>query len=161
MPPAATTSRIAQFITRRIYELSSRRSQSEIATAAGLASANFLSMIKDGKAKLPMDRVIGMSDALEVDPAELARLALEQFFEGPTLELILTLNDTKGLRLDPVDINATAVALRIEVEMARHDLKFCGQVLKSASSRVDRAKEKITRVNRELDVLITISGAAV
>lgn len=160
MPPAATPSRIAQFVSRRIYELSSRRSQSEIATAAGLASANFLSMIKDGKAKLPMDRVIGLADALEVDPAELARLALEQHFEGPTLELILKLSDTKGPRLDPLDVNATAIALRIEVEMAKHNLKYCAQALKGVSSRIDLAQEKITRVNRELDVLITISGAA-
>jgi len=78
----------AQFISRRIYELRARRSQLEIATAAGFKSANMLSMVKDGKAKLPLERVISLAKALECDARHLMRLALEQSLSQPVLDEI-------------------------------------------------------------------------
>ena len=77
----------AKFISRRIYELRTRRSQLEIATAAGFKSPG-MSMIKDGKAKLPLERVIALSKALECDARHLMRLALEQSLTQPVLDEI-------------------------------------------------------------------------
>jgi transcriptional regulator with XRE-family HTH domain len=74
----APPSRAACFINRRIYELRSRRSQAEIAAAAGFTSASFLAMIKTGRAKLPIERAAPLAKALDCDPAHMLRLALEQ-----------------------------------------------------------------------------------
>ena len=78
----------AQFIAGRIAHLQGRRSQQEIASAAGFKSVNMLSMIKDGKAKLPLERVIALAKALECDPRHLMRLALEQTLTQPVLDEI-------------------------------------------------------------------------
>jgi len=78
----------AQFITGRIDHLQGRRSQQEIARAAGFKSPNMLSMVKDGKAKLPLERVIALAKALECDPRHLMRLALEQNLTQPVLDEI-------------------------------------------------------------------------
>ena len=84
----APKSAAAQFIAGRIIHLQGRRSQQEIASAAGFKSVNMLSMIKDGKAKLPLERVIALAKALECDPRHLMRLALEQNLTQPVLDEI-------------------------------------------------------------------------
>lgn len=45
---------------------------------APVANANFISILKSGKSKLPLDRVPSLAQALEVDPAYLLRIALDQ-----------------------------------------------------------------------------------
>ena len=84
----APKSAAAQFIAGRIDHLQGRRSQQEIAHAAGFKSPNMLSMVKDGKAKLPLERVIALAKALECDPRHLMRLALEQNLTQPVLDEI-------------------------------------------------------------------------
>lgn len=69
-------SRIATFIRQRILALAPRKSQQDIAYQAGFRNANVLSMIKSGKTKVPLERVPALAKALEVDPADLFRLAL-------------------------------------------------------------------------------------
>ncbi|MBZ4023403.1 transcriptional regulator [Rhodobacter sp. TJ_12] len=71
-------SEVARFITDRVDALAHRKTQSEIAAEAGFANANFVSILKSGKSKLPLDRVPSLAKALEVDPAYLLRIALEQ-----------------------------------------------------------------------------------
>ena len=78
----------AKFIARRIHELSCRHSQLEIATAAGFKSPGMLAMIKTGKAKLPLERVISLAKALECDPGHLVRLTLQQTLSQQVLDQI-------------------------------------------------------------------------
>lgn len=85
---ANTPSRVAKLIEKRISDLQARKSQKDIAREAGFANPNIMSMLKMGTTKLALDRVPGMARALEVDPAHLFRLALEQFFEGHSLKAI-------------------------------------------------------------------------
>jgi len=80
--PHAST-RLAKFIDKRIGELH-HKTQAEIAREAGFRNANFLSMLKTGNAKLALDRVPALAEALETEPAHLMRLALEQSF-GPKM----------------------------------------------------------------------------
>ena len=47
----------ARFITDRVRDLSHRKTQSEIAAEAGFVNANFMSLLKSGKNKVPLDRV--------------------------------------------------------------------------------------------------------
>lgn len=68
----------ARLIADRVRDLSHRKTQAEIASDAGFANANMLSMLKSGKNKVPLDRVPSLAKALEVDPAYLMRLALDQ-----------------------------------------------------------------------------------
>lgn len=76
-------SKLARYLDQRILELKPKRSQAEIAEIAGFTNPNFVSMLKSGVSKLPVDRVPSLSRALDCDPAWLLRLALEQA-EGDT-----------------------------------------------------------------------------
>lgn len=69
---------LAKYVATRVLVLKPRKSQIEIAAAAGFVHPNMVSMIKSGASKLPLDRVPSMAVALECDPAYLMRLALEQ-----------------------------------------------------------------------------------
>lgn len=71
-------SALAQFITKRVHELRPRKSQAEIAAEAGYKTPNNVTMLKNGSAKLALDRVPALAKALECDPALFFRLALQQ-----------------------------------------------------------------------------------
>ena len=73
-------SRIAAFIEKAIDQNPQRKSQKEIAEEMGYEKPNMLSMIKKGDAKLPLDKVPLLAKAVDVDPAFLFRLALEQYW---------------------------------------------------------------------------------
>lgn len=68
----------ARLIADRIRDLSHRKTQAEIASDAGFANANMMTFLKNGRNKVPLDRVPSLAKALEVDPAHLMRLALDQ-----------------------------------------------------------------------------------
>jgi hypothetical protein len=75
--PHANT-RLAEFISRRVLELRSKKNQRDIAVEAGFNNPNMMSLIKSGASKVPLDRVPALARALEADPKLLFRLALEQ-----------------------------------------------------------------------------------
>lgn len=87
--PYAST-RLTQFIDQRIGELH-HKTQAEIAKEAGFRNANFITMLKTGSSKLALDRVPSLAKALDVDPAFLLRLAIEQSYGPEMLKLISTL----------------------------------------------------------------------
>ena len=68
----------AKLIATRIRDLSHKKTQAEIASEAGFANANMMTFLKNGQNKVPLDRVPSLAKALEVDPAYLMRLALDQ-----------------------------------------------------------------------------------
>jgi len=88
---SSAQSTLSDFLSKRIQELQSRKSQQEIANQAGFANANFVSMLKSGRSKLALDRVPAMAKALDVDPAYLFRLALNQFFDEEALKTLMPL----------------------------------------------------------------------
>ncbi len=69
---------LAAFLTHRIAELRSHKSQGELASEAGFVNPNMLSMLKSGTTKLALDRVADLAKALETDPARLFQMALLQ-----------------------------------------------------------------------------------
>ena len=102
-PPSAGTC-LSAFISKRVLELKPKKNQAEIATQAGFVNANMLSMIKNGKSKLAIDRVPALARALECDPRLLFRLALQQSGNETiraTIDeifgTIVTLNEVKWL----------------------------------------------------------------
>lgn len=78
MPNPFANTPAARLIIDRIRDLAHRKSQAEIAAEAGFVNANFVSLLKSGRNKIPLDRVPALAKALEVDPALLMRLALDQ-----------------------------------------------------------------------------------
>ncbi len=70
--------RLVPYLTKRILELRPTKTQAEIASQAGFINVNMLSQIKAGTNRLPIDRVPALAKALDVDPAYLLLLALEQ-----------------------------------------------------------------------------------
>lgn len=72
------TSRVAQYIAAAIDRCG--KSQLQISEEAGFSKANVITMIKQGKTKLPVARIEGLSRALEVDPYELLDLVMSEDF---------------------------------------------------------------------------------
>src|SRR5262245_7251874 len=56
------------------------KDQRRIAQEIGYDQANMLSMLKAGSTKVPMGRIPALARALNIDPASLFRLALEQYW---------------------------------------------------------------------------------
>jgi transcriptional regulator with XRE-family HTH domain len=82
MPYSGT--RLASYVAKRIQQLRPIKSQAAIAAQAGFANANMLAMIKSGKNRLPLDRVVALARSLECDPRYLFRMAIEQSADEDT-----------------------------------------------------------------------------
>ena len=80
--------RVATFIDGRIEELKGVKSQKDIAEIVGYNTPNMITMIKLGDTKVALDRVALLAKALEVDPANLFKLAMEQFYSPETVKTI-------------------------------------------------------------------------
>jgi len=78
----------AKLIADRIRDLSRRKTQADIASEAGFPNANMMTHLKNGRNKVPLDRVPSLAKALEVDPAMLMRLALDQAVGGTAAKAI-------------------------------------------------------------------------
>ncbi|GGK64993.1 helix-turn-helix domain-containing protein [Amphritea balenae] len=69
-------SRVACFVMQAVNN--SRKTQVQIAKEVGFYRPNVISMIKTGRMKLPVNKVQGFADAVDVDPVELLSLVLEE-----------------------------------------------------------------------------------
>jgi transcriptional regulator with XRE-family HTH domain len=96
--PIRPPSRAANFIARRVHDLQGTRTQKEIARLAGLKSVNMIPMLKNGTAKVPLDRVVRLAAALDCDAGHLFRLTLETIYDAETLEAFYTLAATATSR---------------------------------------------------------------
>lgn len=101
--PFADTAMV-KFLTKRIDELKPELTQREIALRMGYRCVNFVSMIKTGAARVPLAKLPALAEILEVDPAHLVRLGLEQYW--PEIEVVskvlpppITKNEMALLRL--------------------------------------------------------------
>ena len=69
---------VAQFIAQRI--LATGKSQRDIANEAGFDSPNMVTMLKQGKTKLPLGKVGLVAKALETDPVKLLKMTLSEYY---------------------------------------------------------------------------------
>ncbi|MDP2787085.1 MAG: hypothetical protein Q8O79_03290 [Pseudomonadota bacterium] len=72
-----TTSPVARLISERID--ATEQLQKDIAMKAGFDKPNIITMIKQGKTRLPLDKVGPMAQALEIDPVQLLEMCLEEY----------------------------------------------------------------------------------
>lgn len=77
------TQTVASYLTSALQAYTGNRTQTDIARAAGFNNPNMLSMIKAGRAKLPITRVTALCQALEVQPEELVLLVFADGLLNP------------------------------------------------------------------------------
>ena len=73
-------SAIAKYIDKKIDELKGVKTQREIAAEIDYDKPNMISMFKRGEARVPLDKIPLLAKALGVDPAQMFRVALEQYW---------------------------------------------------------------------------------
>jgi hypothetical protein len=74
---------VAQYITSALNAYTGGLNQTELAKAAGFENPNFLSMIKNGRAKLLLARVVPLCDVIGTEPEELLLLVLGETHPDP------------------------------------------------------------------------------
>ena len=72
-----TKSNVADFIATRIEKLGLR--QVDVAAICGFERPNVITMIKQGKTKLPMDKIGSMAVALQGDAFALYRMCMQEY----------------------------------------------------------------------------------
>lgn len=85
--PFAETAMV-KFLSKRIDQLKPELTQREIAQRLGYRCINFVSMMETGAARVPFEKLPALAEILDVDPAHLVRLGLEQYW--PELEVVST-----------------------------------------------------------------------
>ncbi len=73
----AKTLTVAEFLSISIA--SSDKTQAEIAKLCGFGTPNVLTMIKQGKMKVPIGRAPAIAKALGIEPYELIALAMSEY----------------------------------------------------------------------------------
>lgn len=81
---------VANYITQQIAL--SGRTQTEICLEIGYENTNVITMIKQGKTKLPVTKVKLIAKALGVDPVHLLRLVMTEYMP----ETFAVIQDTMG-----------------------------------------------------------------
>lgn len=72
-----SNSQVARFISERIE--ASGQLQKDIAHKAGFEQPNIITMIKQGKTRLPLDKVGPLAKALAIDPLILLEMCFEEY----------------------------------------------------------------------------------
>lgn len=79
---------IARMIEDRLVEISGHKTQSDVAKEVGFNNSNFMSIIKKGQSKLPLNRVAAMAKALDMDVEALMTAALRQYYDEDTVNTL-------------------------------------------------------------------------
>lgn len=74
---ATTSPSVAQFITDQLGRLD--RTQREVSEAAGFEKPNIVTMIKQGKTRVPLAKIGPLARALEVDPIWFFELVMNEY----------------------------------------------------------------------------------
>ena len=73
-----TAQTVAQYIDGLVN--AAGKTQSQIAKDAGFVNPNIITMIKQGRTKLPVERIPALSKALSVDMGEMVALAMSEYY---------------------------------------------------------------------------------
>jgi hypothetical protein len=101
--PAKVTS-VAEYIAMQIKLCG--KSQIDIARETGFDKPNIITMIKQGKTKLPMDKIGRFAKAIGVDPIHLFRLCMNEYWSDTWAEIerligqpVLTMNELEIIEI--------------------------------------------------------------
>lgn len=84
-------SELASIIATRLQDISSWKSQQEVSDEVGFQNSNVLSITKNGRTKLALERVEPLAKALEIDVKTLMLPALRQYYSE---DLIAAIRET-------------------------------------------------------------------
>lgn len=127
---------VAEFISTRIKHIG--KPQFEIATECGYDKPNIITMIKQGKTKLPLGKVCLMAKALETDPVHLLKLCLKEYQPEnwvaiePLLDSTLTITEKALLNHLRTYVGAPYLAV-LSAESNRLFSQFLQSLLTSAA----------------------------
>lgn len=95
-------SKVAALITDRIE--ATGQLQKDVAAKAGFPKPNIITMLKQGKTRLPLDKIGTMARALETDPIHLLQLCMEEYHPStwkaiaPFMESAMTEDEIRLLK---------------------------------------------------------------
>lgn len=95
-----TTMTVAAYLTQQVQQCG--KTQREIAAAAGFDNPNIITLLKQGKTKLPFARVVPLAQALGIEPQHLFALVMADYYP-----------DTWDAIKDRLDTPATADEIEI------------------------------------------------
>ena len=87
-------------------------------------------------------------------------LTLEQFFNGPQVNDILSSRQHQPL-VDPTQLNATAIAMGVEMTVALHNVRNHHELLSGARKQIENLEETLMRVMTAIDALVAETNALV
>jgi hypothetical protein len=83
--PNSKPKTVAEFISEQIDK--SAKTQFEISREAGFETPNLITMLKQGKTKIPINRVYSLAVALDIKPRHLLRMVLEEYLPETLLAI--------------------------------------------------------------------------
>ena len=73
-------SKVAEFLDNAINK--STKSQLQIAKESGFPKPNMITMIKQGRTKMPITKVILLANSLDIEPKVLLKICFEEYQPG-------------------------------------------------------------------------------
>jgi hypothetical protein len=117
-------SKIAALIANRLAELDAY-ALAQAAKKAGYAGVDLLRMFATGEARVPLDGAIRIGGALDLDPPQVFRLSLEQFWAPELVDLAVprvSEPERELLRIVREALQGTELILTTEREAALRQL---------------------------------------
>lgn len=108
-------SKSARFITRLCNN--SEKSQIEIADEVGFDKPNIITMIKQGRIKIPVPRIPALAKALDTDPGALLDMVLEE--NHPELRDVLL--QIQGVAIDSGEKRIISLFREVKVRQAESE----------------------------------------
>ena len=144
-----STMKVHEYISEQINLCG--KSQKEIADLAGYDKPNNITMIKQGKSKIAIDRVPAFAAAIGVDPLHLLRLVMQEYMPSTwsTVESVLGKSFVTDSELNVVEIfRKVSCGVDIALNSSReHELAEL--VLKWRNGEVDAINATRRRIQRE------------
>lgn len=119
------TSQVALLVTEQIRKVGKK--QLEIAEEAGFDHPNVITMIKQGRTKLPLGKIGLVAKALEIDPIYLLKLCIEEYQPetweaiGPLLDEMVTEDELHIVRIIRKTIGAPYLSALNKEQRSRFD----------------------------------------
>ena len=156
--PLSPISPLAEFVTRRVDELRLRISEGQIAAAAGFKTMKGFALVKNGTAKLPLEMVADLARALDTSVGNLFQLALEQSLPREMVQVLL--GDGTIPAQVRTELEASLVALQVEVIAAEQDVQAAHELLTKALPLMETMTDRLLLLKRELASCSKLNQAA-
>lgn len=124
---------VAEYISWQIQLCG--KSQTEIAQQAGFDKPNVITMIKQGKTKVPLNKIGSMAKALEIDPVHFFKLVMSEY-QPDLLDIITAITNQPLVTKNELDFlevvrSSKTVNPKLRTDAERKKLREFVDTLKS------------------------------